>query len=80
MIALLDALDAERFSGAGHDEVDGANPPSTSAEVASKFSGPSGKMTLVGVGHFPQREAAAVVAAKLVAHFTAGDREDAGGS
>ena len=55
------------FQGA----VDGINPPSTTEKVATKFAGPFERVVLPGVGHFPQREAPAAVAAKLVALFAA---------
>lgn len=50
-------------------EVDGINPPSASRSVPAKFTGPFERVTLPGVGHFPQREAPDEVAAKLVALF-----------
>lgn len=59
------SLPALYFQG----EVDGINPPSTSRSVPGKFTGSFELVTLAGVGHFPQREAPAEVAAKLVAHF-----------
>ncbi len=53
-----------------HGQVDGVNPPSTSATVAEKFSGPFELVQLPGVGHFPTREAPDAVAEALVRHFT----------
>ena len=50
-------------------EVDGVNPPPTSAGLASRFSGPFERIVLPGVGHFPTREAPDEVAAHLIAHF-----------
>ena len=52
-------------------EVDGVNPPSASASVPEKFSGPFEFVQLPGVGHFPTREAPDAVAQHLVRHFTA---------
>ena len=52
-------------------EVDGVNPPSASATVPEKFSGPFHFVQLPGVGHFPTREAPDAVAEHLVRHFTA---------
>lgn len=40
--------------------------------MAARFAGSFEKLTLPGVGHFPQREAPAAVAAKLAAHFATG--------
>ncbi len=51
-------------------DADGVNPPEHSADIASKFEGPFERVVLPGVGHFPTREAAEQVAAKLVAHFS----------
>ena len=50
-------------------EVDGVNPPSTSENVVSKFTGSFERILLPGVGHFPTREAAEAVSTKLIAHF-----------
>jgi pimeloyl-ACP methyl ester carboxylesterase len=51
-------------------ELDGVNPPKASARVAEKFTGPFERIVLPGVGHFPTREAPAVVAARLVKQFS----------
>ena len=51
-------------------EVDGVNPPSASAAVPQKFSGPFQFVQLPGVGHFPTREAPDAVAHHLLEHFT----------
>jgi pimeloyl-ACP methyl ester carboxylesterase len=51
-------------------ELDGVNPPKASERVAEKFTGPFERIVLPGVGHFPTREAPAVVAARLVKHFS----------
>jgi pimeloyl-ACP methyl ester carboxylesterase len=51
-------------------EVDGVNPPATSAKVAEKFTGPFERIVLPGVGHFPTREASHIVAGHLVRHFS----------
>lgn len=53
-------------------EVDDVNPPSASKSVPEKFTGPFDMIVLPGVGHFPQREAPAAVAERLVAHFSEG--------
>jgi len=50
-------------------EADGVNPPSASQSVPDKFDGPFDMVSLPGVGHFPQREAPAAVAAHLIRHF-----------
>jgi pimeloyl-ACP methyl ester carboxylesterase len=50
-------------------ECDGVNPPATTERMAEKFTGPFERLVLDGVGHFPTREAPAVVAARLVRHF-----------
>jgi pimeloyl-ACP methyl ester carboxylesterase len=50
-------------------EMDGVNPPETSADVAAKFAGPFERIILAGVGHFPQRETPAKVADVLARHF-----------
>ena len=50
--------------------VDGVNPPETSADLATKFSGPFARVILSGVGHFAQRENPAAVARHLVRLFT----------
>ncbi len=52
--------------------VDGVNPPETSADVASKFTGPFARVVLAGVGHFAQREHPHAVARHLL-HLFAGD-------
>ena len=52
-------------------EVDGVNPPSASAGVSQKFSGPFTFLTLPGVGYFPTREAPDAVAQALLHHFRA---------
>ena len=49
-----------------HGEADGVNPPHTSAGKESFFRGPYERRVLPGVGHFPQREAPAAVAAALL--------------
>ena len=49
-----------------HGDVDGVNPPATADGVAGKFTGPFERVTLAGVGHFPQREQPAAVAACLL--------------
>jgi pimeloyl-ACP methyl ester carboxylesterase len=51
-------------------ELDGVNPPKASERVAEKFTGPFERIVLPGVGHFPTREAPAVVAARLVKQFS----------
>ena len=51
-------------------EVDGVNPPSASAGVPEKFSGPFRYVELPGVGHFPTRESPDAVAQHLIAHFS----------
>ncbi|MES3100419.1 L-dopachrome tautomerase-related protein [Sphingomonas faeni] len=51
-------------------EVDGVNPPSASAAVPAKFTGPFAFVTLPGVGHFIQREAPETVSRHLVQLFT----------
>jgi pimeloyl-ACP methyl ester carboxylesterase len=51
-------------------EKDGVNPPPASEKISEKFTGPFERIVLPGVGHFPTREAPAVVAAHLVKHFT----------
>ncbi len=53
-------------------EVDGINPPAVSQDTHARFAGPFERVVLPGVGHFPQREAPALVADRLIAHFTAG--------
>lgn len=50
-----------------HGEADGVNPPSTSAGKERYFSARYERQLLPGVGHFPQREAPAAVAAALLA-------------
>jgi pimeloyl-ACP methyl ester carboxylesterase len=50
-------------------ELDGVNPPETSAKVAEKFAGPFERIVLPGIGHFPTREAPGEVAARLLRHF-----------
>jgi pimeloyl-ACP methyl ester carboxylesterase len=51
-------------------KLDGVNPPETSEKVSEKFTGPFERIVLPGVGHFPTREAPAIVAARLVKHFS----------
>ncbi len=60
------ALPTLYFQGA----LDGVNPPSASASVPAKFSGPFAMITLSGVGHFIQREHPDAVARYLVHLFT----------
>jgi pimeloyl-ACP methyl ester carboxylesterase len=50
-------------------ERDGVNPPRTSEKVVEKFTGPFERIVLLGVGHFPTREAPAEVATRLMTHF-----------
>ena len=52
-----------------HGAVDGVNPPATAQAVPAKFTGPFELATLPGVGHFPQREAPALVARHLIDLF-----------
>jgi pimeloyl-ACP methyl ester carboxylesterase len=54
-------------------EADGVNPPAAAAQVPGKFDGPFEFVTLPGVGHFPQRERPAKVAA-LLTNFFVGER------
>ena len=61
------SLPAKYFQG----ETDGVNPPAANAQVPAKFSGPFELVSVPGVGHFIQREAAETVAIKLVELFTA---------
>jgi pimeloyl-ACP methyl ester carboxylesterase len=49
--------------------LDGVNPPATSVGTAAKFTGRFERIVLDGVGHFPTREAATLVASHLVRHF-----------
>jgi pimeloyl-ACP methyl ester carboxylesterase len=51
---------------------DGVNPPEAASQVPGKFAGPFHLLTLEGVGHFPQREAPAALAAHLLS-FLAGE-------
>ena len=53
-------------------DADGVNPPSASASVADKFTGPFAQVHLAGVGHFPQREHPQAVVRHLLTLF-AGD-------
>ncbi|WP_242185801.1 L-dopachrome tautomerase-related protein [Sphingomonas sp. CARO-RG-8B-R24-01] len=48
---------------------DGVNPPTAASAVPGKFAGPFGFVQLANVGHFPQREAPAIVARLLVRLF-----------
>ena len=50
-----------------HGEADGVNPPATSAGKERYFGARYERQLLPGVGHFPQREAPAAVAAALLA-------------
>jgi len=52
-----------------HGEKDGVTPPSGSEGMAQKFKH-FRRIVLEGVGHFPPREAPALVAAELVKHFS----------
>jgi pimeloyl-ACP methyl ester carboxylesterase len=51
-------------------ELDGVTPPAASEKIAEKFTGPFERIVLLGVGHFPTREAPAEVAARVVKHFS----------
>jgi pimeloyl-ACP methyl ester carboxylesterase/sugar lactone lactonase YvrE len=51
-------------------DADGVNPPSASAGVPDKFTGPFGYIRISGVGHFPQREHPQAVARHLIHLFT----------
>jgi len=53
-------------------EADGINPPSATRAVPKKFSGEFAMVSLPGVGHFTQREAAEVVGQRLGEHFGKG--------
>ncbi|MCC2977986.1 hypothetical protein LK533_15080 [Sphingomonas sp. PL-96] len=55
-----------------HGDADGVNPPSTAADVRAKFAGPFARITMTGVGHFPQRENPQAVVRHLLTLF-AGD-------
>ena len=48
---------------------DGVNPPAASKQVPEKFDGPFEFIQLVGIGHFPQREAPDEVARHLIGLF-----------
>jgi pimeloyl-ACP methyl ester carboxylesterase len=50
-----------------HGAADGANHPSTSEGKEQLFAGPYDRLVIDGVGHFPQREAADVVAERICA-------------
>jgi pimeloyl-ACP methyl ester carboxylesterase len=52
-----------------HGEKDGVTPPSGSEEMGKKFKD-FRRFVLKGVGHFVPREAPALVAAELIAHFS----------
>ena len=52
-----------------HGEKDGVTPPSGSEEMGKKFKD-FRRFVLEGVGHFVPREAPALVAAELIAHFS----------
>lgn len=54
-----------------HGGADAVNPVESSAGKERWFSGPYRRVVLDGVGHFPQREAAARVAQELLAFFSA---------
>ncbi|WP_116090299.1 alpha/beta fold hydrolase [Sphingomonas crusticola] len=51
-------------------EADGVDPPSVSANIAAKFTGPFERIVLPGVGHFPTREAPQEVASRLIALYS----------
>jgi pimeloyl-ACP methyl ester carboxylesterase len=53
-------------------EEDGVNPPPTSQNISKKFTGEFERILLPGVGHFPTREAAEAVAARLTTFFMDG--------
>ncbi len=55
-----------------HGDADGVNPPSTAEDVRAKFAGPFARITMTGVGHFPQRENPQAVVRHLLTLF-AGD-------
>ncbi len=55
-----------------HGDADGVNPPSTAQHVQAKFAGPFARITMTGVGHFPQRENPHAVVRHLLSLF-AGD-------
>lgn len=50
-------------------ELDGVNPPETSADLSGKFANGLEHVLLSGVGHFPTREAPDEVAAALLGHW-----------
>ncbi|MEH3039229.1 MAG: L-dopachrome tautomerase-related protein [Sphingomonas paucimobilis] len=52
-----------------HGDADGVNPPSTANDVQSKFAGPFARITMAGVGHFPQRENPQAVVRHLLTLF-----------
>jgi sugar lactone lactonase YvrE len=52
-----------------HGDADGVNPPSTAEDVRTKFAGPSARITMTGVGHFPQRENPQAVVRYLLTLF-----------
>ena len=54
-----------------HGAVDGVNPPASSEGKERYFRGRYERRLLAGVGHFPQREAPAEVAAALLAFLQA---------
>ena len=55
-----------------HGAADGANHPDTSAGKEHLFRGGCERKVLEGVGHFPPREAAALVSAELIRFLAAG--------
>jgi len=52
-----------------HGDADGVNPPSTAEDVRTKFAGPFARITMTGVGHFPQRENPQAVVRHLLTLF-----------
>ncbi len=52
-----------------HGDADGVNPPSTAQHVPAKFAGPFARITMTGIGHFPQRENPQAVVRHLLSLF-----------
>jgi pimeloyl-ACP methyl ester carboxylesterase len=53
-----------------HGARDGVTPHHMTQNMAEKFTGPFERIVLDGMGHFPTREAPAIVASGLVRHFS----------
>lgn len=53
-----------------HGDADGVNPPTTAEDVHAKFAGLFARITMTGVGHFPQRENPQAVVRHLLTLFT----------